>query len=56
MSLEPKIPNRFNDVPHDKPRVDRVEHANLERPSAKFHPQAGTWRSPANDRAAWRLS
>ena len=56
MSLEPKTPNRFNDVPRDKPQVDRVEHANLERPGAKFHPHAGIWRCPANARAAWRLS
>lgn len=56
MSLESKSPNRFDDAPRDKPRGDRVEHANLEqRPSAQSHPQAGGWNRP-NDKklSAWR--
>jgi hypothetical protein len=40
MSKEAKSPNRFADVPRDKPQVDRVEHANLDRPGAQAHPRA----------------
>ena len=45
MYKEPKSSDRFNDTPRDKPRADRVEHANLERPGAQAHPRrlpAGT--------------
>lgn len=31
---------RPQDLPCDKPQVDRVEHANLERPGASLHPVA----------------
>ncbi len=42
MSLESiKPPRRLADVPRDKPQVDRIEHANLERrPGALLHPEA----------------
>jgi hypothetical protein len=40
MSNETKTSNRFADVPRDKPQVDRVEHANLDRPGAQAHPRA----------------
>lgn len=47
MSKESKSPNRFADAPRDKPQVDRVEHANLDRPGAQAHPRAartgGDW-------------
>jgi hypothetical protein len=47
MSKEAKSPNRFADAPRDKPQVDRVEHANLDRPGAQAHPRAtrgtGDW-------------
>jgi hypothetical protein len=53
MSLETKTSNRFQDAPRDKPQGDRVEHANLERPGAQFHPRAaGGWR--ADSIPAWR--
>jgi len=41
MSLESlKKPARSIDVPRDKPQVDRIEHANLQRPGAALHPSA----------------
>jgi hypothetical protein len=40
MSNETKTTNRFADAPRDKPQVDRVEHANLDRPGAQAHPRA----------------
>ena len=47
MPKEIKAPNRFADAPRDKPHVDRVEHANLDRPGAQAHPRAtragGDW-------------
>lgn len=58
MALENKSPNRFVDAPRDKPqvdRVDRVEHANLERPGAQFHPRARGWSRPCDKVSAWRL-
>lgn len=55
MYKEPKSSNRFNDTPRDKPRADRVEHANLERPGAQAHPKAqGGW-SRLDYAAAWRV-
>lgn len=56
MSRESKTPNRFADVPRDKPQVDRVEHANLERPGAQAHPRAsggGGWSRYVNRMSAW---
>jgi hypothetical protein len=56
MSLESlKTPSRPIDVPRDKPQVDRVEHANLDRPGAVMHPRAGSdrgWTAQA-PRAGW---
>lgn len=44
MSLEIiKPPHRPIDLPRDKPQVDRVEHANLDRPGAVLHPRARGW-------------
>ena len=57
MLTESKSPNRFSDVPSDKPQGDRVEHANLERPGAQAHPRMrghGDWSHYAKP-AAWRL-
>ncbi|TFY98082.1 hypothetical protein [Ramlibacter rhizophilus] len=52
MSLEAlKAPKRPIDVPRDKPRVDRVEHGNLERPGAVLHPRAS--QPAARQPAAW---
>jgi hypothetical protein len=57
MLTESKSPNKFADVPSDKPQGDRVEHANLERPGAQAHPRAkartGDW-SQYTRRAAWQ--
>lgn len=45
MSLETlKTPRRPVDVPSDKPQIDRVEHANLDRPGAVLHPRAAASR------------
>lgn len=45
MSLEIlKTPRRPLDVPSDKPQIDRVEHANLDRPGAVMHPRAAASR------------
>lgn len=41
---------RCIDAPQDKPRVERGEHANLERPVAQFHPVAGAWSGLAGRR------
>lgn len=38
-------PRRPVDVPSDKPQVDRVEHANLDRPGAVLHPRASAGRA-----------
>lgn len=57
MLTESKSPNKFIDVPRDKPQGDRVEHANLERPGAQAHPRArGTadWSRYAHRAAGWR--
>ena len=57
MFREPKSPSRVAvDAPRDKPRADPVEHANLVRPSAKFHPQASSSWGQADSRlSAWRM-
>jgi hypothetical protein len=57
MSLESTVrrqPHRERqiDAPRDKPRVERGEHANLERPGAQFHPVARGWQRSAS-RSAW---
>ena len=56
MSKEIKSSNRFADAPRDKPQVDRVEHANLDRPGAQAHPRAargtGDW-SRQMQSASW---
>lgn len=54
MYKEPKSTNRNTDTPRDKPQMDRVEHANLERPGAQAHPKAGGWQR-VDYAAAWRL-
>jgi hypothetical protein len=55
MLTESKMPNKFSDVPRDKPQGDRVEHANLERPGAQAHPRArGDW-SRYTQPGTWRL-
>ena len=55
MSKEPKSPNRFADAtPQDKPRSERTEHANLERPGAQAHPRARGWNT-MDPVTAWRM-
>ena len=56
MLTESKSPNRYPDLPRDKPQGDRVEHANLERPGAATHPRArgGDWSHYVNRAAGWR--
>lgn len=54
MSLQTlKPPRQPIDVPRDKPQVDRVEHANLERPGAVLHPRARGWAEHARA-ADWK--
>lgn len=54
MSLDTRSPsNRSMDTPRDKPRVERIEHANLERPGAQFHPRAAGWQHAAPRSTAW---
>ncbi|HSW18097.1 MAG TPA: hypothetical protein VLJ86_12785 [Ramlibacter sp.] len=63
MSLETTSRRRVIDAPRDKPQVDRVEHANLDRPGAHLHPRAnGAWDArraargwDAQPGAGWRL-
>ncbi|HSI55222.1 MAG: hypothetical protein ACAH21_11980 [Ramlibacter sp.] len=43
MPIETKTTNRFADTPRDKPKGDRTEHGNLERPGAQAHPRARGW-------------
>lgn len=54
MYKESKSSNRFSDTPSDKPRADRVEHANLDRPGAQAHPKATGWSRVTDPVAAWR--
>ena len=49
-----KTPNRFHDAPLDRPWVERIEHANLERPGAQSHPRAAGSGRPAESVKAWR--
>lgn len=51
MHREPKPTRRHDDTPLDKPRSERVEHANLDRPGAQAHPRAAGWRMGP---AVWR--
>jgi hypothetical protein len=46
-------PERRVEAPKDKPRIDRGEHANLERPGAQFHPLALARRPADPARGAW---
>jgi len=49
MSLENRQSERQAESLRDKPQVDRVEHANLERPGAQAHPRAGSgWHAYRN--------
>lgn len=54
MSLETRTSERNSESPRDKPQVDRVEHANLERPGAQAHPLARGWSRAADPILAWR--
>lgn len=57
MNREQKIPDRFSDVPRDRPHREGCEHANLERPGAQAHPLARGWqRRAASPATAWRLA
>ena len=54
MPKEFKSPNRQADTPRDKPRSERTEHANLDRPGAKAHPVARGCMHPSYSDMAWR--
>jgi hypothetical protein len=54
MPKEFKSPNRQADTPLDKPRGERTEHANLDRPGAQAHPVARGWTHLSNPNMAWR--
>jgi hypothetical protein len=54
MSKEFKSPNRQIDTPSDKPRTERTEHANLDRPGAQAHPIARGWTHLSDPNGAWR--
>ena len=54
MSREPKAPNRFAEIPRDKPVCERTEHGNLDRPGAQAHPVARGWSLPGNPAAGWK--
>lgn len=54
MSLEARSSDRNSETPRDKPQVDRVEHANLERPGAQAHPLARGWSRVGDAHPAWR--
>jgi hypothetical protein len=54
MSKEFKSPNRQADTPRDKPRTERTEHANLDRPGAQAHPVARGWTHLSDPNLAWR--
>ncbi len=43
--------NRFPDAPRDRPRVERFDHANFERPGAQAHPRASALRKAAKPAA-----
>jgi hypothetical protein len=53
MSKEFKTPNRQADTPRDKPRSERTEHANLDRPGAQAHPVARGWNHWSDPIMAW---
>ncbi|MBG9389225.1 hypothetical protein [Caenimonas aquaedulcis] len=54
MNREPKAPNRFAEIPRDKPMGERTEHANLDRPGAQAHPVARGWTHLSNPSAGWK--
>ena len=54
MTREPKTPQRFTELPRDKPMGERTEHANLDRPGAQAHPVARGWTHFANPAAGWK--
>ena len=54
MQHQTKSRLRFQDTPRDKPRGDRIEHANLERPGARAHPRAAGGFSRIEPAANWR--
>ena len=54
MSLETRSSDRSPEVQRDKPQVDRVEHANLDRPGAQAHPLAHSWHRAGNTPSVWR--
>ncbi|MEP6823866.1 MAG: hypothetical protein ABI919_03545 [Ramlibacter sp.] len=54
MSLVARSPERASEAPRDKPQVDRVEHANLERPGAQAHPLARGWSLAGDPILDWR--
>jgi hypothetical protein len=54
MSKEFKSPNHQADTPSDKPRSERTEHANLDRPGAQAHPVARGWTHESESNMAWR--
>lgn len=47
MSLAHTLRRRRDRSTPDKPQVERIEHANLERPGARLHPRAMTAPPPA---------
>jgi hypothetical protein len=53
MCREPKAPNRFAEIPRDKPVGERTEHANLDRPGAQAHPLARGWRHLSSPASGW---
>lgn len=56
MNEPSKRSERFGDTPRDKPRADRVEHANLDRPGARAHPRARSGSHAMTAGAAsWRM-
>jgi len=54
MSLDPRLSSRIRQPSAERPRVDRAEHANLDRrPGALLHPLAG--RSSRGIPTGWDL-
>lgn len=59
MLNDSKMPNKFSDLPRDKPQSERVEHAGLDRPGpqAQVHPHPwarGDWSGYTRRAGAWR--
>ena len=55
MLTESKPSNRYTDTPRDKPKGERVEHGNLDRPGAQAHPSARGWQQASDPVTAWRM-